>query len=154
MKLRESTINLHGRFISRSFSQPSPPTLLPYLISRSPHLLLTSLPQENKQLLGNQLFGLINPVQPRLAGKITGMLLEAMDDGENIRLLVSPEALNVKIEEAIEVLAPQPSETSEGEACMQSLETTTGIKQVCSSPHARFSPSCTQSPEDLTLVAL
>ena len=41
--------------------------------------------------------------QPELAGKITGMLLE-MDNSELLVLLDSPEALDGKVHEAIEVL--------------------------------------------------
>ena len=56
-----------------------------------------------KQLLGERLLPLISSVEPQLAGKITGMLLE-MDNGELLNLLESPEALNAKIMEAISVL--------------------------------------------------
>jgi len=54
-------------------------------------------------LLGERLFPLIQNVEPQLAGKITGMLLE-MDNGELLNLLESPDALNAKIMEAISVL--------------------------------------------------
>ena len=68
-------------------------------------------PEQQKQLLGKRLFPLIQNVQPHLAGKITGMLLE-MDNGELLNLLESPDALNAKIMEALSVLhaarAPLP----------------------------------------------
>ena len=60
-------------------------------------------PEQQKQLLGKRLFPLIQNVQPHLAGKITGMLLE-MDNGELLNLLESPDALNAKIMEALSVL--------------------------------------------------
>ena len=65
--------------------------------------LAAAPPEQQKQLLGERLFPLISAVEPQLAGKITGMLLE-MDNGELLNLLESPEALNAKIMEAISVL--------------------------------------------------
>ena len=71
--------------------------------------LAAAPPEQQKQLLGDCLFPLISQVQPALAGKITGMLLE-MDNGELLNLLESPEALNAKITEAVSVLAAAPPE--------------------------------------------
>merc|ERR1712185_542410 len=65
--------------------------------------LAAAPPEQQKQLLGERLFPLIHNVEPQLAGKITGMLLE-MDNGELLNLLESPDALNAKIMEAISVL--------------------------------------------------
>ena len=45
----------------------------------------------------------MSALQAELAGKITGMLLE-MDNSELLLLLESPEALEGKVEEAIQVL--------------------------------------------------
>jgi len=45
----------------------------------------------------------VQTLQPELAGKITGMLLE-MDNSELLLLLESPEALDSKVDEAIQVL--------------------------------------------------
>jgi hypothetical protein len=59
--------------------------------------------EQQKQLLGECLFPLISQVQPAFAGKIMSMLLE-MDNGELHNLLVSPEALNAKIVEAVSAL--------------------------------------------------
>ncbi|CAF4873021.1 unnamed protein product, partial [Rotaria socialis] len=44
--------------------------------SLTPAGLANATPQEQKQMLGERLFPLIQIMQPELAGKITGMLLE------------------------------------------------------------------------------
>ena len=59
--------------------------------------------EQTKQRLGERLFPLVSAVEPQLAGKIVGMLLE-MDNRELIRLLESPDSLNAKITEAMSVL--------------------------------------------------
>merc|ERR1719502_2223095 len=50
--------------------------------------LAAAPPEQQKQLLGERLFPLIQNIEPQLAGKITGMLLE-MDNGELLNLLES-----------------------------------------------------------------
>jgi len=66
--------------------------------------MLASAPEEQKkQMIGERLFPLIKAIEPQLAGKITGMLLE-MDNGELIHLIESKEALLEKVNEAITVL--------------------------------------------------
>uniref|UniRef100_A0A8C7SVW5 Polyadenylate-binding protein n=1 Tax=Oncorhynchus mykiss TaxID=8022 RepID=A0A8C7SVW5_ONCMY len=59
--------------------------------------------QEQKQMLGERLFPLIQPMHPSLAGKITGMLLE-IDNSELLHMLESNESLRSKVEEAVAVL--------------------------------------------------
>jgi len=65
--------------------------------------LASASEQEQKNMIGERLYPLIHKDQPELAGKITGMLLE-MDNPELLHLLESPDALNSKIQEAIQVL--------------------------------------------------
>uniref|UniRef100_A0A8D2CPX3 PABC domain-containing protein n=1 Tax=Sciurus vulgaris TaxID=55149 RepID=A0A8D2CPX3_SCIVU len=62
-----------------------------------------TLPQEQKQMLGEHLFPLIQTMHSNLAGKITGMLLE-FDNSELLHMLESPESLHSKVDEAVAVL--------------------------------------------------
>jgi len=74
---------------------------------------LAAAPEEmKKQMIGERLFPLIKAQQPALAGKITGMLLE-MDNGELIHLLESQQALNEKIQEALQVLQQHGFDTTD-----------------------------------------
>jgi len=67
------------------------------------HELAAAQPQEQKQMLGERLFPLIQHMYPDLAGKITGMLLE-IDNSELLHMLESQESLTAKVEEAVAVL--------------------------------------------------
>jgi len=66
-------------------------------------MLANSSPEAQKQMLGERLFPQVQRLQPDLAGKITGMLLE-MDNAELLLLLESQDALTAKVDEAIQVL--------------------------------------------------
>ncbi|KAF3914296.1 Nucleolin [Dactylellina cionopaga] len=64
---------------------------------------LNSLPpQQQKQLLGEALYPRIHAINPQLAGKITGMLLE-MDNNELLNLTKDDSALRNKVDEALSV---------------------------------------------------
>ena len=58
---------------------------------------------EQKQMLGERLFSLIQATHPDQAGKITGMLLE-IDNTELLHMLECREALYAKTQEAVSVL--------------------------------------------------
>lgn len=65
-------------------------------------LATTANLQQQKQILGENLFPKIQLIQPELAGKITGMLLE-MDNTELVNLLDDEAALRAKVDEAMAV---------------------------------------------------
>lgn len=59
-------------------------------------------PNQQKQLLGEVIFPKIQAIEPSLAGKITGMLLE-MENTELLNLIEDDGALRAKVEEAMAV---------------------------------------------------
>ncbi|CAH2053314.1 unnamed protein product [Thlaspi arvense] len=60
--------------------------------------------EERKNVIGGFIYHLVDMQQPFYAsGKITGMLLE-LDEAELFRLVESPEALKLKVQEAVDVL--------------------------------------------------
>lgn len=56
-----------------------------------------------KQMMGEELYPLIERTEPKLAGKITGMLLE-LDNAEILMLLICKEKLEQKVSEALRIL--------------------------------------------------
>lgn len=64
-------------------------------------------------MLGEALYPLVDQIEHENAAKVTGMLLE-MDQTEVLHLLESPEALNAKVSEALDVLrnVNQPTQVS------------------------------------------
>jgi len=66
-------------------------------------MLAAAPPQEQKQMLGERLFPLIQRMYPDLAGKITGMLLE-IDNSDLVHMLEDQNSLKGKVEEAVSVL--------------------------------------------------
>lgn len=66
-------------------------------------MLANAPPQDQKQILGERLFPLIERMYAQLAGKITGMLLE-IENSELLHMIEDQTALKAKVEEAISVL--------------------------------------------------
>ena len=69
----------------------------------NPTVLAQASTADQKQMLGERLFPLIQQTHPDLAGKITGMLLE-IDNSELLHMLEFRDALAAKVEEAVSVL--------------------------------------------------
>ncbi|KAI8013800.1 Polyadenylate-binding protein 2 [Camellia lanceoleosa] len=65
--------------------------------------LANASPTDQRTMLGENLYPLVEQLEPEMAAKVTGMLLE-MDQTEVLHLLESPEALKAKVAEAMEVL--------------------------------------------------
>lgn len=103
---------------------PQPmPQQMPTQVPLTPPEQLEALmgTEESKQMIGEQLYGHISRIQPSLAGKITGMLIESLDLRDLLGLLQSRPMLESKIQEAIGVLqehTPQPGleGSAEGQA--------------------------------------
>ncbi|CAG9759973.1 unnamed protein product [Ceutorhynchus assimilis] len=74
-------------------------------------MLAAALPPEQKQMLGERLFPLIQRMYADLAGKITGMLLE-IDNTELLHMLEHNESLKNKVEEAVAVLQAHQAKQS------------------------------------------
>lgn len=97
----------------RNPPQPTMPMPAPAPVQQAVHIqgqepltatmLAAALPQEQKQMLGERLFPLIQCMYPGLTGKITGMLLE-IDNSELLHMLEHNESLKAKVEEAVAVL--------------------------------------------------
>jgi len=88
-------------------------------------MLAAAPPQEQKQMLGERLFPMIQNMHPSLAGKITGMLLE-IDNSELLHMLESPESLRSKVDEAVAVLQAHQAK----EAAQKTVTNATGVPSV------------------------
>uniref|UniRef100_A0A672YYF6 Polyadenylate-binding protein 1-like n=1 Tax=Sphaeramia orbicularis TaxID=375764 RepID=A0A672YYF6_9TELE len=88
-------------------------------------MLAAAPPQEQKQMLGERLFPLIQNMHPSLAGKITGMLLE-IDNSELLHMLESPESLRSKVDEAVAVLQAHQAK----EAAQKTVTNPAGVPSV------------------------
>jgi len=65
--------------------------------------LAAAPPEQQRMIIGEALYPLVESVEPTSAAKVTGMLLE-MDQSEVLHLIESPDALQAKVAEAVAVL--------------------------------------------------
>ncbi|KAK8914102.1 Polyadenylate-binding protein 5 [Platanthera zijinensis] len=72
-------------------------------ISTLASALASAPPEQQRMMLGEQLYPLVEKIEQDQVGKVTGMLLE-MDQTEVLHLIESPDALLKKVGEAMEVL--------------------------------------------------
>ena len=75
-------------------------------------MLVNAPPAQAKQILGERLYALIQVEQGALAGKITGMLLEGLDNSELVALIDDNAALQAKIQEALAALEAHAAQQS------------------------------------------
>eukprot|EP00615_Pteridomonas_danica_P006266 CAMPEP_0114356456 /NCGR_PEP_ID=MMETSP0101-20121206/20984_1 /TAXON_ID=38822 ORGANISM="Pteridomonas danica, Strain PT" /NCGR_SAMPLE_ID=MMETSP0101 /ASSEMBLY_ACC=CAM_ASM_000211 /LENGTH=694 /DNA_ID=CAMNT_0001498915 /DNA_START=30 /DNA_END=2114 /DNA_ORIENTATION=+ len=90
---------------------PEPAVVAGVLPPLTPAALAAADEPMQKNMIGERLYPLIATSEPELAGKITGMLLE-MDNSELLNLLESPDALEAKITEALDVLKQHQTKAS------------------------------------------
>ncbi len=79
-----------------AIGQPMPISALASALANAP-------PEQQRTMLGESLYPLVDQLEHEMAAKVTGMLLE-MDQTEVLHLLESPEALKSKVAEALDVL--------------------------------------------------
>ncbi|CAI9281873.1 unnamed protein product [Lactuca saligna] len=84
------------RDAAAAMGQPMPITALASSLANAP-------PEQQRTMLGESLYPLVDQLEPENAAKVTGMLLE-MDQTEVLHLLESPDALKAKVSEAMDVL--------------------------------------------------
>ncbi|KAI4318409.1 hypothetical protein MLD38_032115 [Melastoma candidum] len=100
--------NVGGGMVAMPYNMGGMPIRDPAMPQQVPITALTSAlanatPDQQRTMLGENLYPLVEQLEPDAAAKVTGMLLE-MDQPEVLHLLESPEALKAKVAEAMEVL--------------------------------------------------
>lgn len=90
--------------------QPTPgmPVQMPMIPDANAPLTVQLLsqfpPDQQRNIVGERIYPLIAKMQPELAGKITGMLLDSFYTEEMLQLIDNSEALYAKVQEAVDVL--------------------------------------------------
>uniref|UniRef100_A0A8C9WY02 Polyadenylate-binding protein n=1 Tax=Sander lucioperca TaxID=283035 RepID=A0A8C9WY02_SANLU len=124
--LKLFSLDVHSKWTFNSL-HPSPQPAV-HVQGQEPltaSMLAAAPPQEQKQMLGERLFPLIQNMHPSLAGKITGMLLE-IDNSELLHMLESPESLRSKVDEAVAVLQAHQAK----EAAQKTVPNSAGVPSV------------------------
>ncbi|KAI5655271.1 hypothetical protein M9H77_32458 [Catharanthus roseus] len=79
------------------------PIAQPIPVTALASALANASPEQQRTMLGENLYPLVDQLEHEHAAKVTGMLLE-MDQTEVLHLLESPDALKAKVAEAMDVL--------------------------------------------------
>jgi len=99
------------------------------LAGKGPQMTASELAQathnDQKQMIGEKLFPQVQNLQPHLAGKITGMLLE-IDNADLLTLLENHELLKDKVEEAVCVLTAHQAKEAAQRATTEAVQTVVG----------------------------
>ncbi|KAK7291107.1 hypothetical protein RIF29_05998 [Crotalaria pallida] len=88
--------DMGGLPIRDAVGQPMPIQALATALANAPH-------EQQRTMLGEALYPLVDQLEHDAAAKVTGMLLE-MDQPEVLHLIESPDALKAKVAEAMDVL--------------------------------------------------
>jgi len=96
-------------------TRPAPAGSRDTTVPLTSDMLAQANPSQQKQMIGERIFPKIQHREPKLAGKITGMLLE-MDNMELLHLLEDEQALMLKINEALAVLNSHSTDVTEAAA--------------------------------------
>lgn len=88
--------------------------------------LANANPEQQRTMLGESLYPLVEQLEHDHAAKVTGMLLE-MDQTEVLHLLESPDALKSKVAEAMEVLRSVASQQQQGSNAPAAAEQLAGL---------------------------
>ncbi|XP_033124296.1 uncharacterized protein LOC117122709 [Anneissia japonica] len=99
---------------------PQPAVPVPLQEPLTPYSLAQATPQQQKQMLGERLYHIIQPSLGDSAGKFTGMLLE-IDNAELLHLLDFCDSLNAKILEGTIVLVAHQAKNPLKQKQMQML---------------------------------
>lgn len=97
-----------------------------HLAGKAPQMNAADLAQathnDQKQMIGEKLFPEVQNLQPHLAGKITGMLLE-IDNADLLTLLENRDLLKDKVEEAVCVLTAHQAKEAAQRATTEAAQT-------------------------------
>ncbi|XP_056378390.1 polyadenylate-binding protein 1-like isoform X2 [Hyla sarda] len=105
-------------------------------------------PCNEKQILGERLFLLIQALVPSVAAKITGMLLE-LDNSILHQMIESPEFLRYKVDEAVTVLQGHQQQTMGPQPTTIAAAATSSV--FCSTPQYQYQDAVPNSQQNINI---